>query len=606
MAKVADLITRLIVDSNGHDAGLKKASLSIKGYMVSAKDMSTAISGVMGVMGKFAGGIGIAMTATEAFTKVMNSSQTTADNMQIALSTVSSTVDTFANAIATCDLSAFSQGLGTIVSKAVEAAMAVDQLGNTLISYNFFKSGISADLAEQMTILKDKGASQEQKEQAKKAAQDLINQQSELVKNLNYQIMDTVRKTIADKGKGVLNAGNFGMSDIRKVFAIDAYGNPAFNREQMQKRYEEWQMKEQQRSRQGSTKWGSRYDLIEEYRDAILANMMLTNIGSDKELEDISNLIQQADNATRELESQKRALNKAINGVDTEIKQPKVKVPKVTVPKPEPEPEPLVEGSLAWYQDKLKDANKELMNAATDEARYAANKVVEELQEQITRMKQTITFKDVNDEFQKVAGKDAKMPGIGSDPAAKQVKTLDKIKISYEDMGSTAVEQMDAVGMAMDRMGRAVGGNAGAWLDWASNVASAIASSAIPAINSLIAAKKLQGQAEGQEAAKGAASAVANIPVVGPALAVAAIASVVAALMSIPKFAKGGLAYGPTLGLFGEYSGAANNPEVVAPLDRLRSLIGDTGTGGQVEFRIQGRELVGILNKQNHIDRRNA
>lgn len=604
MAKVADLITRLIVDSNGHDAGLKKASLSIKGYMVSAKDMSTAISGVMGVMGKFAGGIGIAMTATEAFTKVMNSSQTTADNMQIALSTVSSTVDTFANAIATCDLSAFSQGLGTIVSKAVEAAMAVDQLGNTLISYNFFKSGISADLAEQMTILKDKGASQEQKEQAKKAAQDLINQQSELVKNLNYQIMDTVRKTIADKGKGVLNAGNFGMSDIRKVFAIDAYGNPAFNREQMQKRYEEWQMKEQQRSRQGSTKWGSRYDLIEEYRDAILANMMLTNIGSDKELEDISNLIQQADNATRELESQKRALNKAINGVDTEIKQPKVKVPKVTVPKPEPEP--LVEGSLAWYQDKLKDANKELMNAATDEARYAANKVVEELQEQITRMKQTITFTDVDKEFQKVAGKDAKMPGIGSDPAAKQVKTLDKIKISYEDMGSTAVEQMDAVGMAMDRMGRAVGGNAGAWLDWASNVASAIASSAIPAINSLIAAKKLQGQAEGQEAAKGAASAVANIPVVGPALAVAAVASVVAALMSIPKFAQGGLAYGPTLGLFGEYSGAANNPEVVAPLDRLRSLIGDTGTGGQVEFRIQGRELVGIINKQNHIDRRNA
>lgn len=603
MAKVADLITRLIVDSNGHDAGLKKASLSIKGYMVSAKDMSSAISGVMGVMGKFAGGIGIAMTATEAFTKVMNSSQTTADNMQIALSTVSSTVDTFANAIATCDLSAFSQGLGTIVSKAVEAAMAVDQLGNTLISYNFFKSGISADLAEQMTILKDKGASQEQKEQAKKAAQDLINQQSELVKNLNYQIMDTVRKTIADKGKGVLNAGNFGMSDIRKVFAIDAYGNPAFNREQMQKRYEEWQMKEQQRSRQGSTKWGSRHDLIEEYRDAILANMMLTNIGSDKELEDISNLIQQADNATRELESQKRALNKAINSVDTEIKQPKVKVPKVTVPKPEPEP--LVEGSLAWYQDKLKEANKELMSAATDEARYAANKVVEELQDKITRMKQTITFTDVDREFQKVAGKDAKMPGIGSDPAAKQVKTLDKIKISYEDMGSTAVEQMDAVGYAMERMGRAVGGNAGEWLSWAGNLASAI-STAIPLIDALTKAKNAQGTAEATEAAKGAASSVANIPVVGPALAVAAVASVVAALMSIPKFAKGGLAYGPTLGLFGEYSGAANNPEVVAPLDRLRSLIGDTGTGGQVEFRIQGRELVGILNKQNHIDRRNA
>ena len=80
----------------------------------------------------------------------------------------------------------------------------------------------------------------------------------------------------------------------------------------------------------------------------------------------------------------------------------------------------------------------------------------------------------------------------------------------------------------------------------------------------------------------------------------ASMAAVTAAVMSIPKFADGGLAYGPTLGLFGEYPGAAGNPEVVAPLDRLKTLIGDTGgTGGEVVFRIEGRNLVGILNKEN-------
>ena len=263
------------------------------------------------------------------------------------------------------------------------------------------------------------------------------------------------------------------------------------------------------------------------------------------------------------------------------------KVPKVE--------EPLVEGSLAWYEDALKKANDKVMNAATDAARMSAQSVVDEIQKKIDTIKQSLTSTTAM----------GKMPDLYIPDAIPQLKTIDKVKVAYQGLKESAVDQFRAVSTAMGRMSDAIGGNAGAWLDWASNVASAIAS-AIPAINSLIAAKKLQGQAEGQEAAKGAASAVANIPVVGPALAVAAIASVVAALASIPKFAEGALAYGPTFGLFGEYSGAANNPEVVAPLDRLRTLIGDSGTGGEVKFRIEGRELVGILNKQNHIDRRNA
>jgi hypothetical protein len=61
------------------------------------------------------------------------------------------------------------------------------------------------------------------------------------------------------------------------------------------------------------------------------------------------------------------------------------------------------------------------------------------------------------------------------------------------------------------------------------------------------------------------------------------------------KFANGGIISGPTMGLMGEYPGAASNPEVVAPLDKLQSLMGDVG--GTLEARISGNDLLILMNK---------
>lgn len=133
--------------------------------------------------------------------------------------------------------------------------------------------------------------------------------------------------------------------------------------------------------------------------------------------------------------------------------------------------------------------------------------------------------------------------------------------------------------------------SAGAWLQWGASVLDAC-SRALPAIMAV--------------AAGNAANSAAQTPVVGWILAGAAIAGVLASFAAIPKFADGGIAYGPTLGLFGEYTGASNNPEVVAPLDRLRSLINPAGgvMAGRVEFVIDGRRLVGVLNNVNRYNER--
>ena len=82
-------------------------------------------------------------------------------------------------------------------------------------------------------------------------------------------------------------------------------------------------------------------------------------------------------------------------------------------------------------------------------------------------------------------------------------------------------------------------------------------------------------------------------------------AAQIAGIASTPiPLAKGGLAFGPTNALIGEYSGAKNNPEVVAPLDKLKSMLG--GGGGRSDIALRG-ELKGnnifLSTQKTEIDR---
>lgn len=130
----------------------------------------------------------------------------------------------------------------------------------------------------------------------------------------------------------------------------------------------------------------------------------------------------------------------------------------------------------------------------------------------------------------------------------------------------------------------------------------------IAASTAKTAVKSAETTANVSAAASGAMAAHASIPFAGIALGLAAVAAIVAAMKSIPKFADGGVVSGPTLAMVGEYAGASGNPEVIAPLDKLRSMLAPSqGYGsGDVNFRIKGRELVGIIEKENNIRRRNG
>lgn len=98
----------------------------------------------------------------------------------------------------------------------------------------------------------------------------------------------------------------------------------------------------------------------------------------------------------------------------------------------------------------------------------------------------------------------------------------------------------------------------------------------------------------------------AGIPWVGIAIGAGMVATLVGIMAALPKFADGGIAYGPTLGIFGEYAGASHNPEVVAPLDKLKSIIGgeNGALGGIFELRVKGKELVAVLANETRINRK--
>ncbi len=215
---------------------------------------------------------------------------------------------------------------------------------------------------------------------------------------------------------------------------------------------------------------------------------------------------------------------------------------------------------------------------------------VEGVQSIIAKLKKMLEMEGLTEEQKgAIQGLIDSWTGYG-EVVKEKMKVTDQVAQGFGYMGQT-----------MQSLSGVVEGSAAGWLQYGANVANAIAQ-AIPQIAALVSANTAQ-------ATTGAVAQSQTVPFPLNIIALtASLAAVGAALASVPKFANGGIAYGPTLGLFGEYAGAKSNPEVVAPLDRLRSLMGlngpTSGGGGEVKFRIEGRTLVGLMDKMERYDKR--
>ena len=142
----------------------------------------------------------------------------------------------------------------------------------------------------------------------------------------------------------------------------------------------------------------------------------------------------------------------------------------------------------------------------------------------------------------------------------------------------------------------------------AATAKTAAAPEEIAASVATMAAVKAEAMAYRELAASEFMAAHAYIPFAGAGIAAGFIGMMqgLVASVAVTPFANGGIVYGPTLALMGEYSGAKSNPEVIAPLNKLKSLIGNNGGGGGgiYELKVRGKDLVAVLANETRINRK--
>jgi len=69
--------------------------------------------------------------------------------------------------------------------------------------------------------------------------------------------------------------------------------------------------------------------------------------------------------------------------------------------------------------------------------------------------------------------------------------------------------------------------------------------------------------------------------------------------LTAPKLAQGGLAFGPTTAIVGDNPGARANPEVIAPLDKLKQYLRPQAADGAIvgEYVVRGQDLLVVLKR---------
>ena len=388
---MADIITRLILKSDAFDANLKRAKGSVNSYQNDILSVAkTAGAGIM----KFAGTIGVAVGAYEGFNKLMNSSQTLSDEYNRTIEGLKGAVDNFFYSIGSGDWTPFFNGLDETIRKAREAYNAMDQLGNTKMSYGYFNMKNQAEFQKQITILKDKDSTGAQKEEAQKRLDAVLKDQREIVGQLGRRSTEAVQALVA--ASTGISAADVSMVSVDRVTRFDVSAMGDAEKKQAEKEYQYFKNAEATlrkkytkvetvmtgagMNRSWSTVKTLDYEsynkamapMIAKYQDAIVYNGMLVK-GSDEWLNKLYGIRSEAFAAEQAYESMTKTANRASQAGGKDSKEDKDEKP--------------LKDTLAWYDAEISRLNKKLSKETTMQARATVQAAINELEKKKVNIK---------------------------------------------------------------------------------------------------------------------------------------------------------------------------------------------------------------------------
>lgn len=228
---MADLVTRLLLNSSQFDNNIRQSTQQVKQFQEVGKNITATI-------GKLAGALGLAMGAQEAFDRVIKSSQTTSDAYDQSMRALNITVDSFFTAIGTGDFTAFNIGLSKMIQKAKEAQQALDKLGNATMSYSYFDSKYSAELEDAINKAKDLKLSKAERDKAKQTAEAIIGKQTEITQELSKSINSALNSVITEGN--ALSSSMVNKVDLEEVLLLDITAKGEENKKKLEQQYKEY------------------------------------------------------------------------------------------------------------------------------------------------------------------------------------------------------------------------------------------------------------------------------------------------------------------------------------------------------------------------------
>ena len=234
---MADIITNMKVNSSGYEQGLKKAQESQRRFAKGAKDAGKEVgtlgsafskfqgsaTNLLGTLGKYAGTIGLAVGGFETLKGAIRGTQSTSDAFDQAMAACKVTVNNFFAALSSGDFSAFSRGINEMISRAAVAQAALDQLGNTLMSFNFINSEAAEALAAYQSAASDNKAGKAERAAARRDAAKKIGEAQTAANTLFDDTFDAIKKGIG----ATLNIPTDKVTQEMVEYAIKLQANPA-------------------------------------------------------------------------------------------------------------------------------------------------------------------------------------------------------------------------------------------------------------------------------------------------------------------------------------------------------------------------------------------